>query len=329
MANQYVATTYRLLALVSCRAIWQHVEASINEPGPRIPWVPMSEGTSATLLPSIQPLIQGAVASLGSEHHLSLVFLGCGLVMQEGLAPSLGDHRVSFLREVFPTISMGKAQRELVISCGGEPTNDRQNVVDLRTLGDSCGHPFCSTTMHGVGNINWMRRSLILVRPISERIMRNARGESYFTNPFIQTRIFNRFLDMSSSVLWDRCPFLQEYTSVYFIVYGQSQSHYTAALQSTKETIERPQIHRMWLIRSGQKHGLPGFSNHKDNLIETCIDLRKPQNREKYQAARMFDVPLRNSTELIDFTSTGIRLSQSNNADLVVELHDCDDIKVS
>src|SRR5687767_3297809 len=101
-----------------CCAILQKVDGVIHRIPPSVSWTPMTETVSAALAPEIQPLISGAVASLGSRHYLNVVFIGCGVAMQERLSPSGGRERVTFSREVPPSTYLGGLQRELVISCG-------------------------------------------------------------------------------------------------------------------------------------------------------------------------------------------------------------------
>lgn len=303
-------------------------------PSEEISWTPMTESTSSTMISSVQPLIQGAVISSGSEYHLSVVFLGCGYALQNGLASSTASQRVSFLRDVPPTMFMTGRQRELVISCGRETAIHPQILIDFSTKKGTCGHPFCSETGRNVDNINWLKRSLILLRPISETLMESNEATYRLSeHRFALVSVFNTLLTNTGYTMKEHCPFIQDYISTFVIVYGYSVRHYTGTPlrigTSKRRSSDHIRVHRLWLIQSAPKHGLPELIYHENNVVGTFIDLTKVSDKGRLRSKRMFDVPLRNQTQQLIFTSSGLKLSQQVNAPKVMRLHDCADIKVS
>lgn len=285
-------------------------------------WLHLTEKVSAGVLPSVRPLVEGGIASLSESQHLSIVFIGCNYPLQEGLKFST-RHRVSFRRNVVPSMFMAPRHRELVISCG-LPGVARTRTSGFRENSNDCAHWFCTESNAAGDSYNWNKRSLILIHPFRS-------GGRYPIQPGkpLKNYVFEVSLKAGSATVKDKF-FVDEYLTVYLVIFGNGTECCEGRPLKPINLEDPPVIvYRIWYLTNPKFREIVQTDPKKGRLPSFGIkDVRKFRDGGFAHASSMFKVPVRNDTSHMVFSAIKLR-KRSDPKAVGLFILDCDKMMVS
>lgn len=187
-----------------------------------------------------------------SNFHYSLVLSDCG----HEVFPPFDKSRVSVILNSTPTLYFGDRQREILVSC------DTAGAVHLGMFSvnlDRCGHKFCSATGHRVEAINWQKRALVILRPLSLSGLGKEDWFKFQLDPFgISSR---KFEEQEESLRNE--DFLELYAQFTFVAFGRPFQ-----MELTNPRRSRV-VHRSRTYSTLRRHGLPRFGRDVFDVSET------------------------------------------------------------